>query len=127
MRWIKLIAILSLWLFFFVVLALVHLWISVLRLPNRWRIASRWMRGFTWLMRRILNIKVTLVGDAGQLERGACVIISNHLGYLGLSGQPGLNLLLRRYGFWPPHFEASHVAAGRSQGDDPAEGRMFRI
>ena len=82
MRWIKLIAILSLWLFFFGFLVIVHLWISVLRLPNRWKIVSRWIRGFTWLMRRILNIKITVEGDAGQLERRGCVIISNHFGYL---------------------------------------------
>jgi len=82
MRWIKLIVILSLWLFFFGVLACVHLWISVLRLPNRWKMVSRWIRGFTWSMRRILNIKVRVEGDAGQLEGGGCVIISNHFGYL---------------------------------------------
>jgi 1-acyl-sn-glycerol-3-phosphate acyltransferase len=82
MRWIKLIVILSLWLFFFGVLALVHLWISVLRLPNRWKMVSRWVRGFTWLMRRILNVKVTVEGDAAQLEGGGYVIISNHFGYL---------------------------------------------
>ena len=33
-------------------------------------------------MRRILNIKVTVAGDPGPLERGGCVIISNHFGYL---------------------------------------------
>jgi len=82
MRWIKLIAILSLWLFFFGVLAIVHLLISVLRLPDRWKIVSRWIRGFTWLMRRILNIKITVEGEAGQLEAGGYVIISNHFGYL---------------------------------------------
>ena len=82
MRWIKLIAIVSLWLFFFGVLAIVHLWITVLRLPNRWKIVSRWIRGFTWLMRRILNIKITVEGDAGQLDAGGYVIISNHFGYL---------------------------------------------
>ena len=82
MRWTKLIAIVSLWLFFFVVLALVHLWISVLRLPNRWKIVSRWMRGFTRSMRAIINIKVTVEGDAGQLGGGGYVIISNHFGYL---------------------------------------------
>jgi len=82
MRWIKLIAILSLWLFFFGVLALLHLWISVLRLPNRWRMVSRWIQGFTWSMRRILNVKVTVQGDAAQLEGGGYVIISNHFGYL---------------------------------------------
>ena len=82
MRWIKLIAILSLGLFFFGVLVVLHLGISMLRLPNRWKIVSRWIRGFTWLMRRILKIKITVEGDAGQLERGGCVIISNHFGYL---------------------------------------------
>jgi 1-acyl-sn-glycerol-3-phosphate acyltransferase len=82
MRWIKLVAILSLWLFFFVALALVHLWISVFRLPNRWRIISRWVLSFTRSMRTILNIKITVDGDAGQLERGGCVIISRHFGYL---------------------------------------------
>jgi lyso-ornithine lipid O-acyltransferase len=82
MRWIKLIAIVSLWLSFFGVLAIVHLLISVLRLPNRWKIVSRWIRGFTWLMRRILNIKMTVEGDAAQLEAGGYVIISNHFGYL---------------------------------------------
>jgi 1-acyl-sn-glycerol-3-phosphate acyltransferase len=82
MRWIKLIAILSLGLFFFGVLVVLHLCISVLRLPNRWKIVSRWIRGFTWSMRRILNIKITVEGDAGQLERRGCVIISNHFGYL---------------------------------------------
>jgi 1-acyl-sn-glycerol-3-phosphate acyltransferase len=82
MRWIKLIAILCLGLFFFGVLVVLHLCISVLRLPNRWKIVSRWIRGFTWSMTRILNIKITVEGDAGQLERGGYVIISNHFGYL---------------------------------------------
>src|SRR6266436_6416200 len=82
MRWIKLIAILSLGLFFFGVLVVLHLCISVLRLPNRWKIISRWIRGFTWSMRRLLNIKITVDGDTGQLERGGYVIISNHLVYL---------------------------------------------
>ena len=82
MRWIKLIAILSLWLFFFVVLALVHLCISVLSLPDRWKIISRWMRVFTRSMCAILNIKVTVQGAAGQLGGGGDVIISNHFGYL---------------------------------------------
>jgi len=82
MRGIKLIAILSLWLFFFVVLALVHLWISVLRLPNRWKIVSRWMRSFSRAMTAIINIKVTVEGDAGQLEGSGYLLISNHFGYL---------------------------------------------
>jgi 1-acyl-sn-glycerol-3-phosphate acyltransferase len=82
MRWIKFAAITSLWLFFFVILAIVHLCISVLRLPNRWKIVSRWILGFTWLMRSILNIKITVEGDTEQLEDGGYVIISNHFGYL---------------------------------------------
>ena len=80
MRLIKLIAILSLGLFFFGVLVALQLGISLLRLPNRWRIVSRCIRGFTWLMRRILNIKITVEGDARQLQRGGYVIISNHFG-----------------------------------------------
>jgi 1-acyl-sn-glycerol-3-phosphate acyltransferase len=82
MRWIKLIAILSLGLFFFGVLVVLQLGISVLRLPNRWKIVSRYIRGFTWLMRKILNIKITVEGDVRQLQRGGYVIISNHFGYL---------------------------------------------
>ena len=82
MRWAKLVAIVSLWTFFSCFLVLVHLWISVLRLPNRWVIISRLMRGLTFLLRTILNIRVTVVGDAGQLEAGDHVIISNHLGYI---------------------------------------------
>ena len=82
MRWIKLIAILSLGLFFFGLLTVLHLCISVLRLPDRWRIVSRWIRGFTWSVTRILNIKIMVVGDAEQLKCGGYVIISNHFGYL---------------------------------------------
>jgi len=82
MRWVKLAAILSLWLFFFGVVALAHLWISVLRVPNRWRIISRLIRNLTVLLRAILDIKVTVEGDQEKLERGGYVIISNHLGYI---------------------------------------------
>jgi len=82
MRWVKLSAFLSLWAFFFGLVALVHSWISVLRLPNRWKIISRLTRSFTLLLRTILNIKVTVIGDEGQLERGGYVIISNHVSYL---------------------------------------------
>ncbi|HWX77379.1 MAG TPA: lysophospholipid acyltransferase family protein [Candidatus Acidoferrales bacterium] len=82
MRWAKLAAIVSLWTVFFVFVALVHLWISVLRLPNRWEIISRLTRSLTFLLRTILNIKVTVIGDVGELERGGHVIISNHLGYV---------------------------------------------
>jgi len=82
MRWIKLLSILSLWLFFFALLIIIHLCISALRLPNRWKIVSRSVQGFTWSMRAILNVKVTLEGDAPDLKRGPCVIISRHFGYL---------------------------------------------
>ena len=83
MRWIKLIAILSLGLFFFGVLVVLHLCISVLRLPNRWKIVSRWIRGFTWSMRRILNIKITVEGDAGQLR--SAVVMSSSATTLAIS------------------------------------------
>jgi 1-acyl-sn-glycerol-3-phosphate acyltransferase len=82
MRWVKLSAILSLWLLFFGVVTLAHLWISVLKFPNRWKIISRPIRSFNFLLRTILNIKVTVEGDEGQLERGGYVIISNHVGYI---------------------------------------------
>jgi len=82
MRWAKLTAIVSLWGFFFCFIALVHLWISLLRLPRRWEIISRLTRSLTFLLRRILNVKVTVVGEAEKLERGGYVIISNHLSYL---------------------------------------------
>lgn len=82
MRWAKLAAIVSLWAFFFGLVALAHLWISVLRLPNRWKIISRLSRTFILLLRTILDIKVTVIGDEGQLERGGYVIIGNHVSYV---------------------------------------------
>ena len=81
-RLLKLSAFLSLWVFFFGLVALVHLWISVLGIPNRWKIISRVNRIYTLLLRLILNIKVTIAGDEGQLERGGYVIIANHVGYI---------------------------------------------
>jgi 1-acyl-sn-glycerol-3-phosphate acyltransferase len=82
MRWVKLAAFLSLWVFFFGLVALVHVWISVLGVPNRWKIISRLTRSFTLLLRTVLNVKVTVLGDEGQLERGGYVIISNHVSYV---------------------------------------------
>ena len=82
MRLLKLTAFLSLWTFFFALVALVHLWISILGLPNRWKIVSRLNRAYTLLARLILNIKVTVSGDEGQLERGGYVIIANHVSYV---------------------------------------------
>ncbi|HUR72465.1 MAG TPA: lysophospholipid acyltransferase family protein [Candidatus Limnocylindrales bacterium] len=81
-RLLKLAAFLSLWVFFFALVALVHLWISVLGMPNRWKIISRINRTYTLLLRSILNIKLTIVGNEGQLERGGYVIIANHVGYI---------------------------------------------
>jgi 1-acyl-sn-glycerol-3-phosphate acyltransferase len=82
MRLLKLAAFLSLWAVFFALVAIVHLWISVLGLPNRWKIISRLNRNYTLLLRLILNIKLTVRGDEGQLERGGSVIIANHVGYV---------------------------------------------
>lgn len=82
MRLLKLAAFLSLWLVFFALVAIVHLWIWVLGLPNRWKIISRLNRNYTLLLRLILNIKVTVSGDEGQLERGGYVIIANHVSYV---------------------------------------------
>lgn len=61
---------------------MVHVWISVLSVPNRWKIISRLTRSFTLLLRTVLNIKVAVLGDEGQLERGGYVIISNHVSYV---------------------------------------------
>ena len=82
MRLLKLAAFISLWAFFFALVAVVHLWISILGLPNRWKVISRLNRNFTLLVRLILNIKITVSGDEGQLERGGYVIIANHVSYV---------------------------------------------
>jgi 1-acyl-sn-glycerol-3-phosphate acyltransferase len=82
MRWVKLAAILSLWALYFGVVALARLWITLLRLPNRSKIISRVARSFTFLVRAILDIKVTVAGDDGQLEKGGYVIIANHVSYV---------------------------------------------
>jgi lyso-ornithine lipid O-acyltransferase len=82
MRWFKLAALLSLWACFFGGVILVHFWISMLGLPDRWKIISRSTHSFTFLLTKILNIKVTVVGDEGQLERDGYVIISNHVSYI---------------------------------------------
>ncbi len=82
MRLVRLCAFLSLWALFFVLVTVAHVWISVLALPNRWKIISRLTRSLTLLLRVILNIKVTVAGDEGQLENGGYVIISNHVSYV---------------------------------------------
>jgi len=81
-RLLKLTAFLSLWVFFFGLVGMSHLWISVLGMPNRWKIISRINHIYTLLLRSILNIRVSIAGDEGQLERGGYVIISNHVGYI---------------------------------------------
>jgi 1-acyl-sn-glycerol-3-phosphate acyltransferase len=82
MRWIRLSALLSLWVLFFVLVMITHVWISVLGLPNRWKIISRLVRCFASLLRSILNIKLNMMGDDGKLDQGGYVIISNHVSYL---------------------------------------------
>src|ERR1700720_3962928 len=82
MRWVKLAALLSVGSGFFVCVTLMRLWIGMLGLPNRWKIISRITHCFTFLIRIILNIKVTVVGDVGPLERGGYLIISNHVSYV---------------------------------------------
>ena len=81
-RLLKLTAFLSLWAIFFGLVGMVHLWISILGMPDRWKIISRLNRIYTLLLRSILNIRVTVAGDEGQLERGGYVIIANHVGYI---------------------------------------------
>src|SRR5512144_968116 len=81
-RLLKLTAFLSLWALFFGLVSMIHIWISVLSMPNRWKIITRVNRIFTLLLRSILNIRVTVAGDEGQLERGGYVIIANHVGYI---------------------------------------------
>ena len=68
MRWIKLISVLSLWLFFFALLIIVHLWISALRLPNRWKIISRWIQGITRSLRGSSILKLPSKAMPGILH-----------------------------------------------------------
>ena len=82
MRLLKLTAFLSMWALFFGLVALAHLWVSILGLPNRWQIISRLNRSFTFLLRLILNIKVAVTGEEGALERGGYLIIANHVSYV---------------------------------------------
>ncbi len=82
MRLVKLTALLSVWAIFFVIVALIHLGVSLLRLPRRWRIVSRAVRNFAALLRIILNVKIIVEGDRDRLETEGPFIISNHLGYL---------------------------------------------
>ena len=82
MRLLKLAAFVSLWAVFFALVALVHVWISILGVPNRWQIISRLNRNFTFLLRLLLNIKVSILGEEDRLDRGGYVIIANHVSYV---------------------------------------------
>ena len=82
MRWLRLAALLSLWACAFGLVALAHVWISALGLPDRWKIVGRLNRSFTFLVRVILNIKVTVAGEEPVVESGGYVIIANHVSYV---------------------------------------------
>jgi 1-acyl-sn-glycerol-3-phosphate acyltransferase len=80
-RLLKLTAFLSLWALFFGLVAMIHLWVSVLGMPNRWKIITRVNRIFTLLLRSIQyqSHRCRRRGAAGA--RGY-VIIANHVGYI---------------------------------------------
>lgn len=82
MRWVKLAALLTLWPVFFASAALIHLGVSLFKLPGRWRIISSLTRNFAVLLSIVLNIKITQEGDSDHLETGGFFIASNHLGYV---------------------------------------------
>ena len=63
-------------------MVLIHLGISLLRLPRRWRIVSQGTRLLVAALRTILNVKITVDGERNLAGTGGHVIISNHLGYL---------------------------------------------
>jgi 1-acyl-sn-glycerol-3-phosphate acyltransferase len=82
MRWVKVAAILSLWAFYFCLVGLCHVGITLLRLPNRWKIISRVARTFTFLVRAILGIRLTVVGKNAHVAEGGHVVIANHMSYV---------------------------------------------
>ncbi len=83
MRLIRLTALLLVWPLLFVAVLLTHLVLSLFKTPRRWRWISRLINwNFAALVRAILNIKITVEGDWGQLESGGFFIVSNHLGYV---------------------------------------------
>jgi lyso-ornithine lipid O-acyltransferase len=81
-RWAKLIALISIWAVFFGFVILIHLGITLFRLPARWRIISRVTRYLAAMLRTILNVKIAVDGDRELAASGGYVIISNHMGYL---------------------------------------------
>lgn len=82
MRPVKLVAFLLLLPIFFGLALLVHLGVSLLRLPGRWRWISRVTRMFARLLCAILNIRIAVEGQRDRLESGSNFIVSNHLGYV---------------------------------------------
>ena len=82
MRFVKLTRLLLVWPIFFTLAALIHLEVSLLRLPDRWKRVSRLTRAFASFLASLLNLKVSLEGERVDLQSGAHVIVSNHLGYL---------------------------------------------
>ncbi|HEV8343570.1 MAG TPA: lysophospholipid acyltransferase family protein [Candidatus Binatia bacterium] len=82
MRWVKLAALILAWASFFILVVLLHLAITVLRLPGRWRIISRATRCLAASLRNILNVKMTIEGHWDRLASSGYFIISNHVGYL---------------------------------------------
>jgi len=81
-QWLKLITLSLLWSLFFVLVALVHLGVSLFRLPRRWRIISRLTRNLAALLGVILNLKIIMEGDRNCLNGGGYFIVSNHLSYV---------------------------------------------
>ena len=82
MQRVKLVALIFTWAVFFVLMVLIHLGVSLFRLPGRWRIVSKVSRCLVATLRTILNLKVTIEGDGDLAANGGYVIVSNHMGYL---------------------------------------------
>ncbi|OGQ81542.1 MAG: hypothetical protein A3F90_08350 [Deltaproteobacteria bacterium RIFCSPLOWO2_12_FULL_60_19] len=82
MRVVKLAAIICLWLAFFLLVALGHVWASVWRPSERWRIVTRVTQQFTTLLRTILGVRISLEGRRDLVDHRSAFITSNHLGYL---------------------------------------------
>jgi lyso-ornithine lipid O-acyltransferase len=104
-RWVKLIALIFTWAAFFVLVSLIHLAISLFRLPGRWRIISKVTRYLAAMLRTILNVKIAIAGDRELVASGGYVIISNHMGYLdGIvlgSVFPSLYVSKKEVRHWP--------------------------
>ncbi len=82
MRWFKLAAFLFLWAVFFALVALAHLGVTLFKLPRRWEVISRLVRHFAFLLRTLLDIKVTVKGATHLLSVEGHCIIANHVSYV---------------------------------------------